>query len=90
MTENIITDPKQVQAKMIALHRELGNFQIYLARQTKPPRWEGPEQESLKEVAILLEREIERLGNHIKNVNLDSLVEGSLRAAGFKPDEEQP
>lgn len=79
--------PEEVQAKMISLHHELGNFQLYLARQTMPPKWEGPEYEAVNRVLELLERETKRMGIAVHDRKIDNLVTESLRQAGFKPDE---
>ena len=85
--QRIITDPKEVQAKMMALHRELGNFAVYIARQSVPPKWEGDEQMMIEGVLLILEREVKRIGITVRKQTIDDLVENSLKQAGFKPDE---
>jgi len=83
MTQHIITDPKEVQAKMVSLHHELGNFQYYNARNGSiPPKFEGEEYEAITYVLELIEREVGRLGQHIKQLNTDKAVIDSLRNAG--------
>lgn len=77
---------EEVKAKMIALHHELGNFAYYIARQSVPPKWEGDEQMMIQGVLLMLEREIKRMGIAVKSQALDTIVERSLKDAGFLPE----
>lgn len=79
--------PKEIVAKMVSLHHELGNFQTYLAYQSVPPRWEGEEYDAISKVCIALEREIKRMQLVVKDQALDDMVRESLKKAGFEPDE---
>ena len=84
--------PEEVQAKMIALHHELSNFLFYLTMNSKtiPPVANQEDYDAITYVQELLERETRRMGQVIqernKQRNLDTLVENSLKAAGFEPD----
>lgn len=88
MTEQQPMTPEEVQAKMIALHHELSNFMFYLAMNSKriPPTPDVEDSEAITHVQELLERETRRMGEVIKRKNLDTMVENSLKAAGFQPD----
>lgn len=91
MTTHIITDPKEVQAKMVSLHHELGNFQYYNARNGSiPPKFEGEEYEAITFVLGLIEREVQRLSQHIRRENTDKAVIDSLRNAGVDVGGDQP
>lgn len=78
---------KEVRAKMIALHHELGNFQFYLAYQTVPPNWESDDYKAVSRVLELLERETKRMGLAVKKQEIDDAVIDSLKRAGFEPDQ---
>ena len=89
MTEQQPMTPEEVQARMISLHHELSNFMFYLAMNSKriPPTPDVEDSEAIMHIQVLLERETARMGLVIKNKNLDTMVENSLKAAGFEPDQ---
>lgn len=74
---------------MISLHHELSNFQFYLAMNSGviPPTPKVEDSEAIAHIQELLERETARVGLVIKQRNLDTMVENSLKAAGFEPDQ---
>lgn len=80
---------EEVQARMISLHHELSNFMFYLAMNSKriPPTPDVEDSEAITHIQEILEKEIARMGLVIKNKNLDTMVENSLKAAGFEPDQ---
>lgn len=88
MTEQQPMTAEEVQARMISLHHELSNFMFYLAMNSKriPPTPDVEDSEAITHVQELLERETKRMGEVIKRRNLDTMVEESLKAAGFQPD----
>lgn len=85
--------PVEVKARMIALHHELSNFLFYLTMNngTIPPSAPEDEADAITLLQERLEREVRRMQDVIARRNLDTMVEQSLKAAGFEPDKpEEP
>ena len=89
MTQQKPMTAEEVQARMISLHHELTNFEYYLRMNsgTVPPMTPKEDAGAIAHVQELLERETRRMGIVIKNKNLDTMVENSLKAAGCEPDQ---
>lgn len=49
------------KAELVALHRALGNFQLFIARRSVPPRFEGEEYEAINTVLEMIENETNAL-----------------------------
>lgn len=81
---------EDVKKKLIALHRELGHFQFYLAhRNGIPPMFEGEEHEAVNEVLALVEREVQYQARVIRENRIETAMERSWDHA-FPPVQTPP
>lgn len=82
----------EVKAKMIALHRELGNFLFYLTMNsgTIPPHPNEDDENAINHVMERIEAEVKRVAVVERRNTLDDIVHTSLEQAGFKPDQTPP
>jgi len=79
---------QEVRAKMIALHKELSNFQFYLTQNANIMPGDALKDncEAIGTIQETLEREVARMKKAISKGVLDNIVRTSLEQAGFKPD----
>lgn len=89
MSQEEIKQPtiEEIVGKLISLHHELGNFQIFMANKTRPANWNHDDVQIISGVLEMIEEETERLQKIVKDRKLDGIVLKSLEEAGFKPDD---
>lgn len=88
MSQEGIKQPtlEEIVGKLISLHHELGNFQIFMANKTRPANWNHEDVQIIGGVLEMIEEETERMRKIAKDRNLDIIVLQSLKQAGFTPD----
>jgi len=89
ITQRVITDPREVQKKMIELNKELKNFELYIRMNKKKGMYNifrTHEERAIIDVMNMVRREILRIQQMLERQAVDGLVTESLEKAGFKPD----
>jgi len=78
----------QVIARMVSLHNELGNFQVFVNMNQEVIGNEIAREarNAIEFIGDMIEVEVRRLQTYKKTIVIDAAVVSSLKAAGFTPD----